>query len=114
MQDRSPPSFNGSALTRAIPPPPRPESAPPDRVGQLLARLQPGLPRTEVERTLGAAAVRISPVNVRDNKVTYTATYELAIQPAARDSDYVVVTIEYDATQPGHTLLSVQVVLSAT
>ncbi|MDY3552279.1 hypothetical protein R5W24_001359 [Gemmata sp. JC717] len=113
MQDRSSPSFNGSALTRAIPPPPRPESAPPDRVGQLLARLQPGLPRTEVEGLLGTAAARIHPVKVRDNKVTYVAVYEVTSPLTAGDSR-TVVTVEYDATQPGHTLLSVQVVLSAT
>ncbi|WP_010038727.1 hypothetical protein [Gemmata obscuriglobus] len=78
-----------------------------------MARLQPGLPRTEVEGLLGTAAARIHPANVRDNKVTYLATYEITSPLTAGDSR-TVVTVEYDAAKPGHTLLSVQVVLSAS
>jgi hypothetical protein len=89
--------------------------------GHPLAKIKPGMTRAEVEELVGAPAPQdIHPVTVADGKVTYMTAYEADLGPAATirpitprahapkaPAGRTVVTLEYDATKPGHPLLGI-------
>jgi hypothetical protein len=107
--------------------PPIDENAKPDRrdTAEILSKLKPGMTRAEVEGLVGVPAPQdIHPVTVADGKVTYRTAYEADFgpaptvrpihtprpQPVGRDplpKGRTLVTLEFDATKPGHPLLSV-------
>ncbi len=109
------------------PPPPIPQGFPSKqwKIAQsnstnLLAKLKPGMTRAEVDGLVGIPAPEdISPVTVADGKVTYQTTYDAdlgvpsTIRPlqspksGAAQKPRMLVTLEFDATKPGHPLLSV-------
>ena len=89
-----------------------------------LAKLKPGMTRAEVEKLVGAPAEHVYPATISDGRVTYHAAYEADLGPPStirpirapqrhtigREPDVagrMLVTIEYDATKPGHPLLGV-------
>lgn len=109
--------------------PPRPEEkpcAPPQATAEAIRKLKPGMTRTEVEVLVGAPAANdIHPASVNDGRVTYHTTYETdqdldppatvrpihTPRPAAKDPNprgKAIVKLEFDATKPGHPLVSVQ------
>ena len=100
--------------------------------GPRLAKLKPGMPRAEVEKLVGPpAAHNVSPATVVDGRVTYHTAYEADFGPAptvrpihpgprlptpagpaapavAREpAGRMLVTLEFDATKPGHPLVEV-------
>jgi hypothetical protein len=97
----------------------------PHTPGKGLAGLKPGMPRAEVEKLLGApAAEHVYPATIADGRVTYHAAYEADLGPpptirpiraphrhaVVREPDVAgrtLVTLEFDATKPGHPLLGV-------
>jgi hypothetical protein len=90
----------------------------PQVVAQVLPRLKPGMTRTEVEDLLGVPAPEdIHAATVLGGRVTYETVYEadlgartvrLLHTPKAPGSDpRTVVSLEFDATKPGHPLLDV-------
>jgi hypothetical protein len=113
--------------------PPRRLPLPPDAIppvkpdAQALSQLKPGMKRAEVEKLVGAPGPNdVHPVLVADGKVIYHATYEADLGPAptvrpihpgrtsVREAPpqpppgaRTLVTLEYDATRPGHPLLEV-------
>lgn len=114
---------------RPLPPPPLnpPENAKPDPQGtaQVLSKLKPGMTRAEVEQLVGTPAPDdILPATVSDGKVTYQTAYEadLGPLPTVRPIEPMrphakahrpapkgrtLVTLEFDATKPGHPLLGI-------
>ncbi|QJW96054.1 hypothetical protein [Frigoriglobus tundricola] len=116
---------NPNEVPLLVPPPPPPfpgkkwkntQSSSAD----LLARLKPGMTRAEVDGLVGIPAPEdISPVTVADGKVTYQTAYDAdlgapstirPLQPTkngAAQRSRTLVTLEFDATKPGHPLLSV-------
>jgi hypothetical protein len=110
-------------VPRRLPPPPGVEGkgkpAP-----QALSKLKPGMTRAEVEELVGAPAPQdIHPVTVADGRVTYKTAYEADFGPPATvrpiiphqhvkartppTKERAIVTLEYDATKPGHPLLGI-------
>lgn len=104
----------------------------PPETGPMLAKLKPGMSRAEVEKLVGApAAHNVSPATVHDGRVTYHTAYEADFGPAptvrpihsgprlptpagpaapavAREqAGRMRVTLEFDATKPGHPLVEV-------
>ena len=90
----------------------------------MLPKLKPGMTRIEVEQLLGPpAADQLQPVTQTNGSPTYCTAYELIdseipmtirpIQPkTARIPDRSAetkthVTLEYDASKPGHPLIEV-------
>jgi len=113
---------------RKLPLPPGvedPEKAKPAPQGtaEALTKLKPGMTRSEVEGLVGAPSPdRILPVTVADGRVTYQTAYEADFGPAATvrpitprphgpraapARERTLVTLEYDATKPGHPLLGI-------
>lgn len=101
-----------------VPPPPPPEQT------RGIPKLKPGMPRIEVEKLVGAPADRVSPATVADGRVTYSASYEADFgppptvrpiragytKPPLADptaGGRMLVTLEFDATKPGHPLLDI-------
>ncbi|MBN9119619.1 MAG: hypothetical protein J0I06_10770 [Planctomycetes bacterium] len=89
-----------------------------------LAKLKPGMPRAEVEKLVGPpAAEHVYPATVADGRVTYQAAYEADLGPpptvrpirtqrlpVPREPDShgrMLVTLEFDATKPGHPLVGI-------
>lgn len=85
-------------------------------------KLKPGMPRSEVEGLIGApAAGSTSPAVITDGgRVTYHTQYEADLGPVAtvrpierakrsepRREAVAIVTLEFDATRPGHPLLMI-------
>jgi hypothetical protein len=102
----------------ALPPGPVSNGTEPNSRGtiQVMSKLKPGMTWTEVEQLVGAPAPQdLHPATTADGKVIYRAAYEPdlgapAVRPTERDRDpksRVVVTLEFDATRPGHPLLGV-------
>jgi hypothetical protein len=112
---------------RPLPPRPIPQ-LPPDQRGaptnfEVLQQLKPGMTRAQVEEIVGAPAANdIHPVTIADGKATYHTTYEadLGAPPTVRPIETIKpipkahpgparnkVTLEFDATQPGHPLLGI-------
>jgi hypothetical protein len=103
---------------------PRPD---PRGTAQGIAKLKPGMTRSEVEGLVGAPdPERIYPATVADGVVTYSTSYEADLGPLStvrpirphpklpvppvRDSKVgppSVVTLQFDATKPGHPLLGI-------
>jgi hypothetical protein len=97
----------------------------PQDTAQKLQKLKPGMTRTEVEVLVGVpAAEDIHPALVLDGRVTYFTAYEADLASPAtvrpirtprpqpvdrlpRPQARTVVTLEFDATKPGHPLLGV-------
>jgi hypothetical protein len=109
---------------KLFPPAGSPGRPNPYDIGQALPKLKPGMTRAEVEELVGVPAPRdILPATVVDGKVRYRTTYEAdlgapsTVRPLRiprpqleRDSHpnaRTFVTLEFDATQPGHPLLDV-------
>ncbi len=111
-------------------PPPAVEEKPrpaPHATAEAIRKLKPGMTRTEVEVLVGAPAANdIHPASVNDGRVTYHTTYETDLdldppatvrpintpRPGPKDRDpnlrgKAVVKLEFDATKPGHPLVSV-------
>jgi hypothetical protein len=108
-------------------PEPVPEKAKPAPQGtaQSLSKLKPGMTRAEVEGLVGIPSAQDTyPATVMDGKVIYHTTYEADLEPPAtvrpiriprphpmgRDpqpKERTLVTLEFDATKPGHPLLSI-------
>ncbi|HEY1188893.1 MAG TPA: hypothetical protein VGE74_14660 [Gemmata sp.] len=93
----------------------------PQGTAQALPKLKPGMTRAEVEELVGAPAVgSISPATVQDGRVTYHTQYEAdlgplpTVRPVGRvrhtlqpSPPRALVTLEFDATKPGHPLVGV-------
>ena len=95
----------------------------PQDTAQVLPKLKPGMTRTEVEGLVGVPAARdILPATIADGKVTYHTAYEADLEPPAtvrpirtprplardpRPNGRTLVTLEFDATKPGHPLLGI-------
>ena len=114
---------------RPIPGPPSFEDAGPAKptpqdTAQVLSKLKPGMTRAEVEELVGLpAAGDIHPATVADGKVTYHTSYEAdlgpaptvrpariprpRVQPGEANPPRTLVTLEYDASKPGHPLLGI-------
>jgi hypothetical protein len=109
-----------------LPPGVEPEKAKPgaQETAQALTKLKPGMTRSEVEGLVGApSADNILPVTVSDGKVTYQTAYEADFGPPATvrpitprphgpraapaGKERTRVTLEFDATKPGHPLLGI-------
>lgn len=87
----------------------------------VLTKLKPGMTRSEVERLVGApAAEHVYPATIAEGRVTYQAAYEADFGPAPtvrpirtpralREAapPRALVTLEFDATKPGHPLLDI-------
>lgn len=73
-----------------------------------LSDLQPGMPRTAVEQFLGNPPQSTQPAAVRNERVTYCVTYQVTLAPAGRAPTRTSVTVEFDATKPGHPLIGVR------
>lgn len=82
-----------------------------------LPKLKPGMTRAEVEKLVGAPG-DILPATVTGDRVTYYTAYEAdfgaprtvrPIRPLPKPSAErgAVVSLEFDATRPGHPLLNV-------
>lgn len=108
--------------------PPKTEDKPrpsPQDTALVLHKLKPGMTRVEVEVLVGAPEAHdILPAHVYDGKVTYFTAYEADLAPPATvrpirtprpnpmgprpdPTDRTLVTLEFDATKPGHPLLGV-------
>lgn len=89
-----------------------------------IPKLKPGMTRAEVEKLVGGPVENhVSPATVTDGRVTYHAAYEADFGPAATVRpiprprfktlievplpDRTLVTLEFDATRPGHPLVGV-------
>jgi hypothetical protein len=102
---------------------------PPDAAHNI-SKLRTGMTRAEVEKLVGAPAPdRVSAAVVSDGRVTYHAIYEADLGPPATvrpiaetrrvtnkrflpvplspAADRTLVTLEFDATKPGHPLLGI-------
>ncbi len=99
----------------------------PNEKAQSLFRLKPGMTRAEVEGLVGApTADHIHPVTVLDGQVTYSTSYEADLGPAPtvrpirphhrlpipaaqprQATGPTVVTLQFDATKPGHPLMGI-------
>jgi hypothetical protein len=93
----------------------------PQVIARVLHKLKPGMTRTEVEGLVGRPAPHdVHPATVADGRVTYRACYEADLEPpstvrpirptrpvVARPADRTLVTLEFDATKPGHPLIEV-------
>jgi hypothetical protein len=118
---------NGFVPHKRLLPPPVADT--PVLAPTVLPKLRPGMPRTEVEDLLGAPApTDIHPATVAGGRVTYFTAYEtdLAPVPTVRSTRPIasmgrqppsdknaarpprtLVTLEFDATKPGHPLVGV-------
>lgn len=100
-------------------------TAPPDPTPvRGISRLKPGMTRAEVEKLVGLPdADRVYPVTVADGRATYHAAYEADLGPAPTvrpiasrriksppvtdPATRTLVTLEFDATKPGHPLVGI-------
>lgn len=93
--------------------------ASPETVARGLPKLRTGMSRAEVEKLVGAPG-DIGPATVADGRVVYHTAYEAdfgapqtvrpirpAPKPSANAPGRAVVTLEFDATLPGHPLVGV-------
>ena len=121
----SPETAGRTPTVRFIPPPVTVEEAKPAPLTQILPKLKPGMKRTEVEAIVGAPdPADIRPATVTDGRVTYHTAYDADLGPPAtvrpvtqatripaplpvREGPRRLVTLEYDATQPGHPLVGI-------
>lgn len=115
----------GPIYTRDLPVPPEfpDEESDPTRG---IPKLKPGMTRAEVEKLVGGPVDnRVSPATVTDGRVTYHAAYEadfgpaatvrpiarsrarVSVEPTAPVVDRTLVTLEFDASRPGHPLVGV-------
>ena len=92
----------------------------PERTAKVLPKLTPGMRRTEVEGLVGMPSVdNISPATVTDGRVLYRTWYEADLSPPATvrpievnrrlrpPAPLELVTLEFDATKPGHPLVGI-------
>ncbi|MDY3562520.1 hypothetical protein R5W23_003986 [Gemmata sp. JC673] len=92
----------------------------PEGTAQALPRLKTGMSRTEVEGLVGAPTPgNISPATVADGRVVYRTQYETDLAPPATvrpiqrslprhpSPSSALVTLEFDATKPGHPLVGI-------
>jgi hypothetical protein len=109
---------------KLLPPPPASVTQPQPVSIELLPKLKPGMPRSEVEKLLGPPAPdSLQPVTQANGRFTYCSAYELLdleppmtirpIRPKTpqhapkQGEPKALVTIEYDASKPGHPLIEV-------
>lgn len=86
----------------------------PDSSAHALANLRPGMSRTTVESLFGPPT-HVNPVTARGDAVTYSATFEINFScPTGSPPSRTVMTAEFDASKPGHPLLTFQIVLPAS
>lgn len=126
-----PPAPTGDLVMVEITPPiltPRdPEKAKPtpSETAQVLPKLKPGMTRTEVEGLVGSPEPDdIHPATITGQRVTYRTAYEADFEPPATirplkpiapmgrtiaepKPPRTLVTLEFDATKPGHPLVEV-------
>jgi hypothetical protein len=96
-------------------PPPALEERPrltPREIAQAIPKLKAGMTRSEVEGIVGQAAPgNVHPPILSAARGTYFMTYEVDLeQPAAQPAQpkpRALVTLEFDATKHGHTLLGI-------
>ncbi|MCI0700409.1 MAG: hypothetical protein L0241_04950 [Planctomycetia bacterium] len=122
------PTFEGEVVLEPAPqrrvlPPNEGEKPNPQRTARVLPKLKPGMTRTEVEGLVGVPAPQdIHPVRVSNGKVTYLASYDADLAPIQTvrpirpthpmgqptpPATRTFVTLEFDATKPGHPLIEV-------
>jgi len=109
VADRASPHENGDLPT-------------PQTVAQRLPKLKLGMTRTEVERLVGVPIPQdIHPASATGGKITYRMSYEADLEPPStvrpirptrpvgrpETATRTLVTLEFDATQPGHPLIEV-------
>lgn len=120
------------ALPEAAPPPPPPANGLVRQLPQangvamsddplpfvaVLPKLKPGMTRAEVEHLVGAPE-NIHPATVTGDRVTYHTAYEAdfgapptvrPIRPLPKPpaTERAIVSLEFDATRPGHPLVNV-------
>lgn len=116
-------AIDPSTIRRKLPLPITDPIAVPDTANGL-AKLKPGMTRAEVEKLVGAPdPEHVYPATISAGRVTYHATYEADLGPIptirpirpsrvtpVREPDVAgrtLVTLEFDATKPGHPLLGV-------
>jgi hypothetical protein len=124
--EQGPPPTLSQVPPRVVSKKPFPGAAPltrpnPSDTAQVLPKLKPGMTRAEVEELVGVPAAQdILPATVVDGKVRYCTTYEADLEPPPtvrpirtahgrppRPSARTVVALEFDATKPGHPLISI-------
>jgi hypothetical protein len=115
-----PPIMGLNGELAPVPEPEQPRSSP-TITAQVLPKLKPGMTRTEVEGLVGAPQARdVYPATFADGRVTYRASYEADLEPpptvrpirpgrhvAKPPANRTMVTLEFDATKPGHPLIEV-------
>jgi hypothetical protein len=81
----------------------------PREVAQVLSQLKTGMTRAEVEVLVGVPEANdIQPATVSGGRVTYRTCYEAELEPApAAPKGRTLVTLEFDASKPGHPLLGI-------
>lgn len=123
-----PPPTVPPSVSREFPAPPEPEDrvpswTEPQVVTQdMVARLQPGMPRAEVEAVIGRPpATLVQPVTEVDGRFVYRTTYlanldelppatirDISRKPTFRPAVVkTVIALDFDASQPGHPLIRV-------
>jgi hypothetical protein len=129
LPDGSRPPPSDGSLRKPVPPalPDPAEKAKPAPQGtaQSLSKLKPGMTRAAVEELVGVPSAQDTyPATVADGRVIYHTTYEADLEPPAtvrpiriprpqpmgRDpqpKERTLVTLEFDATKPGHPLLGI-------
>ncbi|MDB5307410.1 MAG: hypothetical protein JWO38_1612 [Gemmataceae bacterium] len=112
------------ALTRTLPMPTADgpgHTPPPLRPGvvtaEMVHRLQPGMTRVDVEELIGPPpAAMVLPVSTVDGRLTYRANYLANLGPIPTPPPGAVppapvprsmISLEFDASRPGHPLLKV-------
>jgi hypothetical protein len=104
---------------------PRPPDLPGEKLTptqQVFSQLKPGMTRAEVEGLVGVPApANIHPATVSDGRVTYSTSYEVDFAPPTvrpiphhrlpvpppPPGPRAVVTLQFDATKPGHPLVGI-------
>ncbi|AMV30451.1 hypothetical protein VT84_39020 [Gemmata sp. SH-PL17] len=109
-------------LTKRFPAPPEFEYAKPSPQGtaQVLPKLKPGMTRIEVEGLVGApVSSDVHPAMVAGGRITYHTAYEADLEPLStvrpiRHTKVIgpapprtLITLEFDATKPGHPLVEI-------
>jgi hypothetical protein len=81
---------------------------------EVVSRLQPGMPRAEVEGIVGLPpADLVQPITANNGRFTYTTSYLANLEPTAhplvgpRPIPRTLIGLEFDATRPGHPLVKI-------
>lgn len=114
---RALPAFTAAAMVDGEPVPPK---EPRESAAQAIPKLKPGMSRAEVEGLVGAPVPgNISPATAADGRIVYHTQYQADLSPPATvrpigraralppPAPPALVTLEFDATKPGHPLVGV-------